>query len=121
MDPHPHYCYSWSCVAGSALLASADHTTDGGTHPGCPLLQATVVFKEGVTALLGGATLPSGGLCGRTIRVQFAAKNGAGYSGVVTTTATFTMPACSSEMGKSRQANVWYSHLHASACSFTTV
>lgn len=59
--------------------------------------QTSVVFKEGVTALLVAGTLPVGGLCGRTFNVQFAAKNGAGYSTTYTTTATYAMPACASE------------------------
>ncbi len=62
----------------------------------CPatLPQPSIVFEEGVTALLGGGKLPAGGLCGRTFRVQFAARNGAGYSAVATSAATYTMPAC---------------------------
>jgi len=44
--------------------------------------------------LLGGGTLPAGGLCGRTFVVQFAAGNAAGFSAVSTSTASYTMPAC---------------------------
>lgn len=58
-------------------------------------LQATVVFQEGVTSLLGGSKLPAGGLCGRSFKVQFAARNGAGYSAVATTIAAYAMPSCS--------------------------
>ncbi len=54
-------------------------------------------FQEGATTLLNGGKLPAGGLCARVLKVQFAASNGAGYSAPVTTTATFTMPACSGE------------------------
>lgn len=59
--------------------------------------QTTMVYKEGVTTLFGGRKLPARGLCGRTFKVQLAAKNGAGYSGVATSTASYTMPACPGE------------------------
>jgi len=59
------------------------------SHP-----QAEVVFREVVTALVGGGKLPGGGLCGRTFHVQFSARNDAGYSAVATSTTTYTMPDC---------------------------
>ncbi len=64
--------------------------------PACPAThsQSAVIFQEGVTALLGGGKLPASGLCGRTFVVQFAARNGAGYSTVATSAANFTMPDC---------------------------
>lgn len=60
-------------------------------------------FQEGTTALLGGAKLPAGGLCARVFRVQFSAKNAAGYGAVVTTSATFNMPACPGDKGEEWQ------------------
>ena len=59
--------------------------------------QTTLVYKEGVTTLFGGRKLPARGLCGRMFKVQLAAKNGAGYSGVATSTASYKMPACPGE------------------------
>lgn len=56
-----------------------------------------MVFQEGVTTLLGGSKLPASGLCGRSFKVQFAARNAAGYCTAVTTSTTYTMPACPGE------------------------
>ncbi|KAI7844948.1 hypothetical protein COHA_001595 [Chlorella ohadii] len=67
---------------------------------------AEVVFREGVTALVGGGKLPAGGLCGRTFHVQFSARNGAGYSTVTTSTATYTMPDCPGGNSKGQSAGI---------------
>lgn len=58
-----------------------------------------MAFTEGSTVLSNGATLPTRGLCGKTFRVHFAAKNAAGYSATYTSAASYAMPECTCEAG----------------------
>ena len=53
------------------------------------LLQTSVVFKETSTVLLGGAWIPKGTLCNKKWKIEFSAKNGAGYATTYTTTAAY--------------------------------
>lgn len=94
------------------------HNAHSPTCPGCLFLhlQATVVFREGITALLGGGKLPANGLCARAFKVQFAARNGAGYSAVATSSATYVMPACRGEMPRAQRCTMRFcliAHMHA--------
>lgn len=88
-----------SCPVPSVQLCLTRVRTPSSVHhsKSLELPQAAVVFQEGVTTLLGGAKLPASGLCGRSFKVQFSARNGAGYSTTVTTSATYIMPACPGE------------------------
>ncbi|KAI7840605.1 hypothetical protein COHA_005755 [Chlorella ohadii] len=57
-------------------------------------VSTSIVFKEGSTVLLGGAKIPKGTLCNKKWKVEFSARNGAGYAKpYVTTTAYLLNPA----------------------------